>query len=262
VLHVRGPHYRPASGRSRSPLATAAKESQQLLGLAQAAARSYLDNSARYTGVMESQLSPTDASTEELSTYFSLMREKMAGVSKRGYAPLLPFGVTWKYAPAPGSDQQVSADLNFAIADIARVYGVPLAMLQHTHGQRPDIEQLEDALRRDAVMPLADAIGRAATRSILSFRDRTERGLSLRMRLSQLSATMSGAAAIISGLAQSGVLTTNELRALLGEPPIDGGDVPPNAAGTPANPEAPDGGGGGEGMPPDESGDPATMPAW
>ncbi len=231
VVHVRGNFYDIATGFSLSPVRTAAAASIELNRLGIESSSQYLQNSKKFSGVINTQIPLLESAS--LDEYQAQVDSFFKGVRGHGAVLRLPFGHEYRPSPNLGKDMMLADQLNWSVSDIARIYGVPLAMIQHTAGQRPSVEELEDALLRDAVMPLCCQISAALNERLLTAADRM-RMYEIKADLSMFAVpTMSGKAAWAMSMAQSGVLTTNEIRRKLGFAPIDGGDELPSPAGAP-----------------------------
>lgn len=227
VAHVRGPHLDISTGRSASPIDNAAASSIALHEHALEAAVDSMRNSTRFPGIFKTQIPGAD--NPSAKAYFERIKEQMRTAGK-GFTPVLPHGFDYQPLPGMTRDMQLAGDLNWTVQDIARVYGVPLALIQHTAGQRPDIEQLEDGLMRDAVWPVLHEMEAALSTCCLTTEQRM-RGLAVKAHISAGGPTQSGQAAMAMQMAQTGVATINEVRAMVGLPPREDGDMMPTTAG-------------------------------
>ncbi len=235
IVHAKGPFYDPASGKSASPLQAAAAS----IGLylqSVASSQAFLSNSSRFGGVLETNLGGSMDSPEDekaIEQYREMLREAFAGTANTGKIVQLPHGHTLKAAPSLAKEMLAAEQLNWSVNEIARHYGVPLALIQHTNGVRQSTEELETALVQEAVAPLCAQMSDAYTERILTESDRMA-GYRVEADLSAFGLpTASGKASRAMTLAQTGVVTINEIRRGLGLPPIDDGDRYPDAAGAP-----------------------------
>lgn len=162
------------------------------------------------------------ATPDQLEEQLSDITEGVLKSGRKYQSAFLGYGV--KYAPrffagSPPHKERIETSL----AGVARVYGVPLQLLMVQAGQRMDIEQLDANLMRDAVLPLLHdttaALSRITMKDVMI--DDTRVALPTRTGITGNAMTLS----------QTGVMTINEIREVLGLPPIDGGDVLPQTAG-------------------------------
>lgn len=237
VAHVKGPNFDQHDGASASPVSHAAAAAIAVLGQSMLTAAELARNSARFAAVLESRVEG-GAEGAEKSGYIDGLREDIASLGA-GSVPITPHGVNLKPWQSPPADGQISQNLNWGVAEVARVMGVPLAMIQHTQGQRPDINQLEDAIQRDAVVPLVSAMSGALTYAGLTGDERV-RGYVVMAPTLRGYPSQFGLFDMAMRGGQTQVMTINELRQLLGLPPIEGGDVIPQTAGTGASPDRPE----------------------
>lgn len=227
VAHVRGPHLDIHTGLSLSPIRYAAEAALCLGNEAIEAAVASMQNATRFSGVFETQVAGVD--NPETEAYFERMRQTIQEKGK-GTVPVLPHGIKYITQPGMQRDMQMAGDLNWTVQDIARVYGVPLALIQHTAGQRPDIEQLEEGLLRDAVWPVLHSIAAGLTFSCLSTDERMS-GLAVRPGIMAGGPTPSGQTDMAMKMGQTGAVSINEVRHVLGLPPRPEGDDLPQTAG-------------------------------
>lgn len=228
VAHVRGPHLDVGSGKSASPVQSAASAAIGLHRSAIDTARAAMANAARFSGKFKTMVPGAD--NEETLAYFEDLKKLVADTDNKGGTLVLPHGIDYELMQALQRDMQLAGDLNWTVQEIARIYGVPLAMIQHTAGQRQDIEQLEEGLLRDAVWPILHAVAAALTMSGLSGDERLG-GLSVRAHIDAGGPTQSGQVDRVMKMGQTGAVSINEMRQALGLPPREGGDDLPQTAG-------------------------------
>ena len=229
IIHAQGPHYDPQSGLSVSPIQHAAKLSIDLLRTAQISSQQFMKNQTKFSGVFQTEIGNVDSA--ETQNYFQRMKDEMSGHENKGFSPFLPFGVKYVWPPSMQRDMQTAGDMDWAVADIARVYGIPVEMIA-SEGPRPAVEETEDALMRNAVLPIVKAISAGLSRTILNKEDRMKE-LFIDADLRQYSGPTTGRARKGLTESQSGVITINEIREGMGYGPRPDGDLYPTAAGAP-----------------------------
>ena len=144
---------------------------------------------------------------------------------------VLPPGYTANntIAGITSQDLQLAELLNFSIADIARIFGVPLLMLmvfdQGARIQTPDLSSLNENFIQWSIDPIAEMVANALTDKLLTSSQRDD---NIKIRINTKHLTMGTFKDTINALniaiSRSALLTPNEGRAILGYPPIAGGD--------------------------------------
>lgn len=127
-----------------------------------------------------------------------------------------------EYMPIPKVAPPTMEALDMALQEIARVYGVPMEMLQ-ARKERTDYSNVDDHLMSDAVFPMLDMVCDGLSRHL-----KTEVTVK---PFTAFRAVLGSASKHITNLAQTTVPTVNELRALLRYPPVSWGNEPPQPAG-------------------------------
>lgn len=162
----------------------------------------------------------------------SMVDEKLSEMNKllnsgRKYITVaLAKGVN--YSPRqPVSSPDHGGRVGVSLASVARVYGVPLQLLQ-SGVWRQSIDQSDAHLLRDAVLPLVNDVAAGLSKIFKSEVKVDMRKVGLPSR--------TGTAGLLMQLGQSGVLTINEIREQAGFDPIEGGDVLPQTAGAAERP--------------------------
>lgn len=230
IVHAMGQYYDPHTGLSISPIEHAARPSIDLLTTAQESAKQFMANQTKFSGTFETEIANTD--TEQTQDYFNKMKADMAGYEHKGYTPFLPFGIKYKWPPAMQRDMQTAGDMDWAVSDIARVYGIPVPMIISS-GPRPDVEQMEDSLMRDAILPVVHAMTGALARVVLNKEDRLA-GCTIQADLRQYSGPTAGRAKKGLTEAHTGVIKINEIREGMGYRPVPEGDEFPKPVGASA----------------------------
>lgn len=121
-----------------------------------------------------------------------------------------------------GHDAPHDERLRVSLAGIARVYGVPLQLL-NAGVDRQTVDEADAHLLRDAVVPLVRSVASGLTKVFRADVQPDMRKVGLPSR--------TGIAGLMMKLSQTGVLTINEIREQVGYPPMEGGDEFPETAG-------------------------------
>lgn len=228
VAHVKGANFNILTGHSPSPAACALASAIRLMNESSSSAEELARNSKRFGGVLESRIDG-GAQVAEDSGYIEQLKSDIDSLGA-GSIPITPHGLILKPWNSTPADGQLAQNMNWAVQEIARVMGVPLAMIQHTQGVRPEINQMEDAIQRDAVIPLMDSIAGALTYAGLTTDERV-RGYVVMAKGIRGYPSQFGMADMAMRWGQTGAVQINELRRMLGLEPIEGGDVLPQTAG-------------------------------
>lgn len=94
------------------------------------------------------------------------------GPRKAGQVAVLEAGLSWKSVGIPAKDAQYLELRRFQVEEIARIFRVPLFMLQdHTHSTFSNIEHLSINFVRDCIYPWARRFEEAVQRDLLGATD-------------------------------------------------------------------------------------------
>ena len=150
-----------------------------------------------------------------------------SGNSNRGGFMLLEGGAEFKALELPPEDAQMLQTREFNVDEVCRWYRVPPWMIGHTTRTTSwgtGLEQQMLGFVSFTLKPYTDAICASIRRSLLPPAQRT--GVAVKYDFNDLlRADSVGRAALIGVLAQNGVRTRDELRAMDGLGPMPGGDV-------------------------------------
>jgi HK97 family phage portal protein len=151
---------------------------------------------------------------------------KYTGAINSGKTPFLEGGWEIKQIGMNPADVQLLATRNFSIEQICRWFGVQPVMIGHMEKSTAwgsGLEQMNLWFLTYTLRPILKAIEQEVSRSLLTPVERisiyTEFNVDGLLR-----ADSAGRAALLKVLADSGVRTRNELRALDNFPPLPGGD--------------------------------------
>jgi len=223
VLHIKGFSLDGLLGLS--PIAQA----RQSIGSAIAAEKAsgaFFRNGMRPSAIMKAPQYLTDAQRIQSKTII----DNFSGAMNVGRVPLLEGG--WDITPLsmPPGDAQLLATREFNVEIICRWFDVPPVMVGHmtkssawgtgmeqmmlwflTFSLRPHLKRIEQAISKALLTPEEQASGSGGY-----YAEFNVEGL--------LRADSAARAALYKVLAQEGLRTRNELRALDNEPPLPGGD--------------------------------------
>lgn len=124
MLHVAGPGFNGLV--SPSPIRYAAREALGLALSTQSYQARYLTAGARPSGVLALEKGIDDATFEKVKAQW---KSTYTGLSKAGQTAVLPSGATYLPISFTHADAEIIATRKFSIADIGRIYGIPLHLL-------------------------------------------------------------------------------------------------------------------------------------
>lgn len=222
MQHVAGPGF--DGKESPSPIQWAAKQAIGLaLGLEEHQAR-YVGSGGRPSGALEI---PQGIGEETANRIKEDWTSQHGTLSQAGKTALLWGGS--KYHPISFSsvDAEILASRRMQVAEIARVYGVPLHLLFETERSTSwgsGLEEQSASFVRYTLRPLARRIEAEWDRKL--FRDEERARLSVRFNFDELlRGTARDRALFLESMVQkSAIMLPNEARRMEGLPPLPGGD--------------------------------------
>lgn len=150
VLHIKGLSTNGLVGLS--PIASA----RDVYGIAiaqQTSASRMFANGGRLTGVLETDAKLSDAAYKRLKKDWE---DSHSGVDNHGKAALLDNGIKFKGISINPEDQQLLESRKFSVAEIARLYRIPLHKIQEMQGATfSNIEQQAIEFSTDTIQPWA-----------------------------------------------------------------------------------------------------------
>lgn len=223
ILHVRGIGGDALGGMS--PLTWARNTFGTAQAIERAAGRTFA-NGVRPSGF----LAMTDALTgEQRAEAEELLQTKFAGAMNAGRPMLLDKGMTWHQLTFNPEDAQMLESRGFSVEEICRIFGVPPFMVGHTEKVTSfgsGLEQQILGFQKFTLRKRLKKIEQAVRKQLMTPEDRRA-GYSVAFNLEDLLRGDSKArAAFYRSLLDAGVITINEVRALEGLAPVEGGDVP------------------------------------
>jgi HK97 family phage portal protein len=138
ILHFRGPADPRNPLIGESPLVAGGLPIAMNTGGAGHYAR-FFQNMSRPSGVLQTDLVLTKPQVDELRQRWN---EQASGVNLGG-TPILTAGLKWQQQGFTAADAQIAEAMKLATADIARLFGVPLALIDDMTGAtQSNVEQL------------------------------------------------------------------------------------------------------------------------
>ena len=165
--------------------------------------------------------------TEEAYTRLKTNWQSAYSGENAGATAILEQGVKFEPLSMTNADAQFLETRRFQVEDIARIYGIPLFMIQSTEKTTSwgsGIEQMSMGYVRYTLLPWVRRWEQAIARDLLD--EAGERGLEVRLNLDGLQRGDIGSRydAYQKGI-NMGVLTPNEVREMEDMTPYEGGDI-------------------------------------
>ncbi len=222
IIHVAGPGFDGC--RSPSPIMHFARETLGIALATQDYQGRVLNAGGRPSGALEIPQGVSDETVDAMKKHW---QSQYVGLANAGKTAVLYGGATFKEISFTSQEAEILQTRAFEVADIARVWGVPLHMLQSTDSASkwgtgmieevvgfirfvlaPHLTRGEEAMTTALVMPEDD--GRVR----------------IRYRLEELlRGTPDQQAKMLETLvSKAAIITPNEARKRIGEEPIKGGD--------------------------------------
>ncbi len=223
---------------SPSPITHAARQAVGLaLGLEEHQAR-YVGSGGRPTGALEI---PQGVSPEAAQAIKDDWRSEYGTLSQAGKTALLYGGAKYHPISFTQQDAEILASRRMQVAEIARIYGVPLHLLFETEKVTSWGSGLEEQSRAFLRYTLRSHIRRdEAELSRKLLRNDERETMAVRYDADDLlRGTAKDMADFYEGMVQkAAIMTPNEARDREGMPPLEGGDQLRQPTGAPAQPAA------------------------
>lgn len=220
MLHIRGPLGGPLGGVS--PLTVLRNTFSNAMATERAAATVFR-NGARPSGVLQSE---EKLSVQQLSETERLLQSKFAGWQNAGRPMVLDRGIKWVSLTIDPVDAQMLETRHFGLEEIARAFEVDPHLIGHTHGNTHLGSSISDqtlSLMKFKMRKRLKRIEGALEKQLLTRADKAA-GVSIEFNVeSFLRADSQGRANYYAIMKE--FMTTNEIRAHEGLPPVPGGDV-------------------------------------
>ena len=220
VLHIRGFAGSPTGGISTLSACGATFGSALSLNTA---AGNMFSNGATPSGVLSTDKTLTAEQRKEAER---LLTEKFVGAMNAGRPMLLDNAVKWEQITISPEDAQMLESRKFGIEEICRIFGVPPHMIGHTDGNTSLGTSISEQTLGFVKFTLRRRLKRIETalqKQLLS-REELRQGYRIAFNLEGLLRADSKGRAEFYDVMQQ-FMTKNEIRALEGLPPIEGGDV-------------------------------------
>jgi HK97 family phage portal protein len=220
VLHIRGFGGGPLGGLS--PLGVC----RRVFGSALAAdrvANSIFSNGAKPSGILAV---PGRLTGDQRTEVEQLLQEKFVGAMNAGRPMVLDNGATWSALTIDPNDAQLLESRQFSVEDICRVFEVDPHLVGHTSGNTQLGSSIGDqtlSLLKFKLRKRLKRIESALEKQLLSRAERAA-GVGIRFNIEGFLRADSGGRATYYNIMQQ-FMTKNEIRALEGLPPVEGGDV-------------------------------------
>ena len=222
ILHIRGMTL-PGHVKGLSPIAYA----KETIGLSLAATEmgaTFFGNSATPGGVVEvpGKLSPEGARALKES-----WNEAHRGTANAHRLIVATDGATFSKVTLSPNEAQFLETRNFQVNDIARIYGVPTSLLQHTDGPEmgQSIQDKNTHFVQHSLRPWVERTEGALSWMLVS-EGANPRGFVKINMDGLLRGDFSTRYATYTAAVRDGILTINEVRAFEDRPPVPWGDEP------------------------------------
>ena len=223
ILHIRGNGGDPMGGMSTIAW------NRNTFGTAQAIERSAgrtFANGIRSSGVFAAKEKIPKEKMEEAA---ELIERKYTGAMNAGRPMLLNGDLSYHPITFKPDEAQMLESRGFSVEEICRIFGVPPFMVGRTEKSTSwgtGIEQQILGFQKFTLRKRLKKIEQAVRKQLMSPEDRRA-GYSVSFNIEDLLRGDSKArASFYQTMTQIGAMTINEVRALEGLPPVEGGDVP------------------------------------
>lgn len=220
VLHIRGFGGGPLGGLS--PLQVCRRSFGSAVATDRAASAMFT-NGARPSGILSTDKPLVG---EQRAILERALQEKFVGAANSGRPMVLDNGVKWDQLSISPEDAQMLESRQFSVEDVCRVFEVDPHLVGHTSGNTQLGSSISDqtlSLLKFKMRKRLKRIEGALEKQLLSRADR-EAGVSIEFNVEGfLRADSTGRAEYYDIMQQ--FMTKNEIRALEGLAPVDGGDV-------------------------------------
>lgn len=220
MLHIRG--FGGGALGGVSPL-TACRQSFASAIAADRAATTMFDNGVRTSGVMSVDKVLTRDQRAEAE---QLLQDKFVGAANAGRPMLLDAGMKWEQLSIDPKDAEMLESRRFSVEEVCRVFEVDPHLVGQTVGNTTLGSSIADQTLSVLKFKMRKRLKRiegAVTKQLLSRAER-KAGVSIRFNVEAfLRADSTGRADFYTKMRP--FMTVNEVRALEGLPPVEGGDV-------------------------------------
>jgi len=221
ILHLK--NYNPTNNLYGLPTIKAAANSIRLHNLTTNWNSNLLKNGARPTGALIMKDSNGYLSDEQFSRLQEQLQDKYSGAGNAGKPLLLEGGLDWREMSINPKDMDFIESKNIAAREIALAFGVPPQLLGiNGDNTYSNMQEARIALWEETLLPLLDRLSDSLTNWFAAwFGD----DIVIDFDRDAISSLTEKRQNIWAKIANANFMTVNEKRALVGLPPITGGDL-------------------------------------
>jgi len=225
MIHIPGLGFDGISGKSPIEIA---KENIALGLVAERFGAEFFANGASFNGILSSEQT---MKKEQIDLVTDSWAKRYTGDGNRWKTPMLPFGVKYSPVGIPLEQAQFIATRKFQVEEVARIYGVPLHMLNSLDRSTfSNIEHQGIEFVTNTIRPIVVRWEQELNRKLLKESEKTTHYTKFNLE-GLLRGDSASRAAFYNTTVTLGVLTRNEVRELEDRNPLEGLDDPL----TPAN---------------------------
>jgi HK97 family phage portal protein len=221
VLHIRGPMGGPLGGVS--PITACAEVFGGVLATNRASSEMYR-NGVRPSGILTKEGQPLTG--EQRTKLEERLQNRFVGAANAGRPMLLDGGLKWEQLSIKPSDAQLLESRKFGVEEICRMFEVDPHLVGATEGNTSLGSSITDQTNSVMKFKLRKRLKRiegALEKQLLTREDR-DNGVSIEFNVEGFLRADSKGRAEYYGVMKE-FMTRNEIRALEGLPPVEGGDV-------------------------------------
>lgn len=217
ILHIPTPAYDPTRG-----LVGEGREAIALALVLERHASRLFGNAARPSGVLSLKGTQTPDSITKVSTAFKLANTG----DKSGSTAILPADASWQSLTFNSVDSQFLEMRTYAVAEIARLFRVPLHMLMQVDRAQPrSIESIGQEFLSQALLPRLKSFEQELELKLLTSEERTQYCIEFNID-GFARADLQARATALGTAVSARILNPNEARQIgFGLPAYEGGDV-------------------------------------
>jgi HK97 family phage portal protein len=221
VLHIRGPLGNALGGVS--PI-TACAESFSTAMATNRASSSLFANGARPSGILTKDGTPLKG--EQRTELEGLLQDKFMGAANAGRPMLIDGGLKWEQLSLSPKDSELLLNMKFSVEELCRIFEVDPHLVGVTEGNTTlgsSITEQTNSVMKFKLRKRLKRIEGALEKQLLTPVDRAA-GVSIEFNVEGFLRADSLGRATYYGIMKE-FMTRNEIRALEGLPPVEGGDV-------------------------------------
>ncbi len=198
--------------------------------------KTYMDNATNVRGIISTDKKLNAKTVEDLQQAFG---RKFGGTANSGKTPILSEGMKYEQLKVISPiDTDYIANRGLNKADIAEIYGVPLAMLGTTDSTYSNAEQHALMYQRYTINPMYEMISQELETKLIPRHSKSKQSFAFVPDNLKL-ASSKEKAETVSLLKNTGIITPNEGREFYGLPKVPGADELVNDEAKETNQQAP-----------------------